>query len=144
MKLLIDINVILDVIEEREPFREDSGELLTRLELGDASDGPHGFIAGHTVTTVYYLAARARGRNVAAAAVADLLRIVKVVPLELIDFTHALTLHGAGVKDFEDAVQATAALKVGADALVTRDRRHYRTIPDLAVLTPAEALRRLG
>jgi predicted nucleic acid-binding protein len=144
MKLLIDINVILDVVEEREPFKEDSGELLTRLEQGNPGDGPHGFIAGHTITTLYYLAARAKGRVVAAAAVADLLRIVQVVPLDMIDFTQALTLHAAGVKDFEDAVQVAAALKVGADALVTRDGRHYRAIPDLAILTPAEALRRLG
>jgi predicted nucleic acid-binding protein len=143
MKLLIDINVVLDVVEEREPFKGESGELLSRLEQGRDRDGPQGFIAGHTITTIYYLAARSQGSSVAAGAVSDLLSIAHVVPLDLVDFTRALALHAAGVKDFEDAVQVAAALKVGADALVTRDKRHYKGVVGLAIVSPAEALRRL-
>ena len=82
-----------------------------------------GLVAGHTVTTVHYIVAKAVGRQTAATAVSDLLRIVGVVPTESAHFHHALVL---GLPDYEDAVQAAACLKVGADFLVTRNAKDYK------------------
>lgn len=124
MKLLLDINVLLDVLLQREPWAESAASLLTRIERGEAS----GFVAGHTLTTIHYVVSRARDRHLAAAAVTDLLRFLEVVPIEKIDFGQALVLP---VDDFEDAVQAAAALKIGAEYIVTRDEEGFRglTIP---------------
>ena len=47
---------------------------------------------------------------------------------------HALDL---GLADFEDAVQAACAVKVGADALVTRNVADYRGA-GVDALTPVE------
>ena len=49
-----------------------------------------------------------------------------VVALGTPDFNHALVL---GLTDYEDAVQAAASLKIGADYLVTRNPRDYRGAP---------------
>jgi hypothetical protein len=54
--------------------------------------------------------------------VADLLRIVRVVPVGGADFLQALLL---GTDDFEDAVQTVAALQIGADYLVTRNGQDF-------------------
>ena len=121
MKLLLDINVLLDVILQRNPWAESAAHLLTRIEEGDAS----GFVAGHTLTTVHYIVARARDRQSAAAAVTDLLRILEVVPIEKVDFNQALVLP---MDDFEDAVQAAAALKIGVDYVVTRGEKGFRAL----------------
>ena len=118
MKLLLDINVLLDVLLQRDPWAEAAAHLLTRIERGEAS----GFVAGHTLTTIHYIVSRARDRQSAASAVSDLLRFLEVVPIEKVDFSQALILP---MDDFEDAVQASAALKIGVDYVVTRDEKGF-------------------
>lgn len=124
MKLLIDINIVLDVLLDRAPWAEEAARLLVAIERGRAS----GFVAAHTITTAHYVVARAQDRKAAATAVVDLLRILEVVPVEGADFQQAMVL---GFNDFEDAVQAACALKIGADAVVTRNGKDFRglTIP---------------
>ena len=132
MRLLLDINVLLDVLLHRSPWAEEAAELLTQVELGAAD----AFVAGHTLTTVHYVVSKARDRDTAAAAITDLLRILSVVPIEKVDFTQALVLP---IPDFEDAVQAAAALKIGADYVVTRDARGFRGL-QISAVSPTAAL----
>ena len=132
MKLLLDINVILDVVVAREPWAADAARLLALVERGDHE----GWIAAHTVTTVHYLVARARDRRAAVLAVTDLLEIAAVAPVGDAELRRALALD---LPDYEDAVQAACAMAVGADALVTRDAAGFPGL-DMAVLTPGAAL----
>jgi predicted nucleic acid-binding protein len=122
VKLLLDINVLLDVLLDREPWSEAAAALLAMVE----SQGAEGFVAPHTLPTIYYVVGQAGDRKLAAAAVKDLLRILEVAPVTKSDFQEALTL---SIPDFEDAVQATAALRIGADYLVTRNKRDFRESP---------------
>ncbi|HET6233165.1 MAG TPA: PIN domain-containing protein [Longimicrobiaceae bacterium] len=132
MRLLVDANIVLDVALGRTPWVEDSAKLLDAIDTGRAK----GFVAGHTVTTLYYIAAKERGRSGAAAIVADLLRIVKVAPVETGDFLQAL---GMGLPDFEDAVQVVAGLNVGADFVATRNQKDFRGAP-IPARAPGEIL----
>jgi len=132
MKLLLDINVLLDVVLKRDPWAESAASLLTRVERGDVE----GYVSGHTLTTVHYVVSRATDRHSAAAAVTDLLRILEVVPIEKVDFSQALVLP---MDDFEDAVQAAAALKIGADYVVTRDEKGFEGL-SVPSVNPGEIL----
>ena len=118
--LLLDTNVILDVLLRREPWATEAVILLDALNRGAA----RGFISAHSFTTVHYIVERAAGRPAARTAVSDVLHILDVVPLDRSDFQRALTL---GVADYEDAVQVAAYLRSGADYLVSRDTKHFRT-----------------
>lgn len=120
--VLLDTNVILDVILDRTPWAADAVRLLDLVASGRIA----GFLAAHAVTTVHYIVQRARGRAAAVTAVADLLELLTVVPLEAADFQRALALN---LGDFEDAVQAAACLKVGASFLITRNPRDFRGAP---------------
>jgi len=120
--LLLDTNVVLDVILARAPWDGDAVLLLDAISRGHA----RGFVAGHAVTTVHYIVQRSKGRAAAATAVNDLLQLVDVVPLALSDFGRALSL---GIADYEDAVQAAAYLRIGADTLVTRNARDFTGAP---------------
>ncbi len=126
MRLLLDINMLLDVLLQRDPWAEPAARLLTRIERGEAD----GYVAGHTLTAIRYVVSRARDRQSAATTITDLLRFLEVVPIEKADFNQALVLP---MDDFEDAVQASAALKVGVDYIVTRDDKRFEglTIPPL-------------
>jgi predicted nucleic acid-binding protein len=122
VKVLIDIDVILDVLLERDPWASEAAQLLAAAEKGQIV----GFIAGHTPSTVYYLTRKARGRQAADHAMMDLLRIARVVPVETADFHRALTL---GFDDFEDAVQGACALKIAADYVATRNTSDFDSLP---------------
>ena len=130
--LLIDTNVVLDVVLERRPWVEDASTLLDAIARGRAA----GYIAGHAVTTVYYIVERERDRSVAGTAVSDLLDLLQVVPLGSDDFRRAI---GLGLTDFEDAVQVAACLLVGASFLVTRNARDFKGAP-VSPRSPGEIL----
>lgn len=118
MKLLVDTNVVLDVVLDREPWALEAARLLSAIEEGKAE----GYLAGHAVTTVYYVVSKSRDEETARRAVSDLLDILEVIPPTDAIFRRALTLSMA---DYEDAVQAACALRVGADTIVTRNARDF-------------------
>jgi predicted nucleic acid-binding protein len=132
VRLLFDTNVLLDLVLAREPWVAEAAALLDRSARGEVE----GYVAAHAVTTIHYLVERARTRAVALSTIGDLLSIVDVASVGRDDIQRALTL---GLKDFEDAVQVAAALGVGADYLVTRDAKHFRSAP-IEVRTPGEVL----
>lgn len=135
MKCLLDINIILDVILKRRPWAQEAAQLLAAAERGELE----AFVSGHTITTAHYVVAKIRGRKRAATAVTDLLRILEIGPVEKPDFHQALVL---ATPDFEDAVQAACALKIGANSLVTRNEKHFKDLP-IPVESPGAVLARL-
>lgn len=134
IRALFDVDVLLDVIEERPPHVDASAEALARVEEGEAE----GYVAGHTLPTVFYLVEKYRGRSEAYEGVKLLLRLLRVVPVDHDRLTQAL---GWAWADFEDALQAACAVHVGADVLVTRNTADYAAAA-LAVETPEQLLAR--
>ena len=59
MRVLLDINVVLDAIFDREPWADDAAEILAAAVQGRATV----LVAGHTITTIYYLVAKVKGRT---------------------------------------------------------------------------------
>jgi predicted nucleic acid-binding protein len=132
VKLYFDINVLLDVLADRQSWADDAAALLSLVERGHAV----GLVGAHSVTTLSHLLGRELGTKRARKAVVDLLKLVTVVPLDEDRLLHALAL---GWTDFEDAVQAACALKVEADYIVTRDRDGFAN-SDVPAVSPAELL----
>jgi predicted nucleic acid-binding protein len=130
--LLVDTNVVLDVVLNRQPWAADAAALLDAVEKGRAQ----GYIAGLGVTTVYYIVEKQHGHAAAATAVSDLLQLLSVVPLAAADFQRAL---GLALRDFEDGVQAAACLQVSADYLVTRNPADFEGAP-VTTRAPGEVL----
>jgi predicted nucleic acid-binding protein len=126
----LDADVILDVLAHRDPHDAGSAAAWAAAEAGAV----RGFVAAHSVTTLYYLLSRHADAARASAAVTDLLGVFAVAPVDGDVPRAALAL---GMADFEDCVQAAAAARADLDHLVTRDPRGFRGCP-LAVLTPAE------
>jgi predicted nucleic acid-binding protein len=131
-RLLLDLNVFLDVILDRRPDADVAAALWAAIEQGRA----HGMIPAHGVTTIFYLLERARGPSFAREGVEQLIRVFDVAAVDGDVVRRAL---GLGWPDFEDAVCAAAAEASGCDALVTRDPGGYPN-PPLRVIDPAAAL----
>ena len=131
-KVLIDLNVILDVLQKREPFYALSARVLACAETGVVE----GIVAAHSLTTLFCLVAKDQSAGRARVAVTELLQFLSVAPVDHATVEQALNLP---YDDFEDAVQMMAAVQAGAQYLVTRNVRDYKAGPLLA-LQPAELL----
>ena len=57
MRVLIDTNVVLDFLQEREPFAENAARLFERIDAGEIEE----FIAATTITNIYYIVRREQG-----------------------------------------------------------------------------------
>jgi predicted nucleic acid-binding protein len=118
MRVLVDLNVVLDVLQNRRPFYEDSARVLdavVRKEVG-------GWLAAHSLTTLFYVINRQRDRETAVAALTGLLDVFTVAGVDDQGIRDALSW---GWDDFEDAVQMAAAVRAGVDYLVTRNPRDF-------------------
>ena len=132
LKVLIDLNVVLDVLQRRERFYDMSARVLAAAEKRRIE----GWIAAHSLTTLFYLLARYQSAEQARVALTDLLTFLSVAPVDHSVIEQALNLP---YPDFEDAVQMMAAVRCGAQYLVTRNVRDYGRGP-LPVLQPVELL----
>jgi len=120
-RLLLDVNVILDVLFER-PGHAMAGALWKASEEKQLD----ALLPAHGVTTVFYLASKERDASFARAAVGDLLTVFGVAEVTGAVLRRALTL---GWPDFEDAVCAAAAEAARCDAIVTRDPSGFPRSP---------------
>ena len=131
-QVLFDLNIILDVLQERKDFYEFSARLLDYAETGVIQ----GWLAAHSVTTLFYMIARDKSPEQARVALISLLQFLKIAPVDQSTIEQALNLP---YRDFEDAVQMMAAVRVHADYLLTRNIRDYQPAP-MEVIQPADLL----
>jgi predicted nucleic acid-binding protein len=131
-RLLLDLNVFLDVMLDRSPDADVAAALWGAIERGQGT----GLIPAHGVTTIFYLLEKARDAAFAREGVARLIGVFAVAPVDDAVIRRAIVL---AWPDFEDAVCAAAAEASGCDALVTRDPDGYPNAP-LPVIDPAAAL----
>lgn len=133
MNVFIDTNVLLDVLEQRQPFYKDSVAIWTLAEQGKIA----GFVSVISFTNAFYVVRRT-GRFEGASRAVNLLRnVFTPVPFDVHVLNQAID---AGFKDFEDAVQYVSAIRAGAQCLVTRNSEHFPDSADCPILTPIEFL----
>lgn len=130
--VLIDLNILLDVLQKREPFYETSARLLAMIETGKIK----GYIASHSITTLFYLIKKDRSIAEARAIITNLLQFLKVAAVDQSTIEQALNLD---YPDYEDAVQMISALQCKADYLITRNCKDYQP-PLLSVMQPVDFL----
>ena len=130
--VLIDLNVVLDVLQKREPFFETSAGLLAAVEAGKV----RGYIAAHSVTTLFYLIQKGNSSAEARATITNLLQFLKIAPVDQTTIEQALNL---AYRDFEDAVQMISAVQSKVDCLITRNIKDYTTTL-LPVMQPVDFL----
>lgn len=120
----------------REPFVADAAFLLETIESGQVE----GFMSATTVTDVHYLVGRqTKSAEVAIAAVTRLLALMEICAVDREVLEQAIAL---ALSDFEDAVQVASAIKLGLEAIVTRDVDGFTGSP-ISVLSPKDIRNRL-
>ena len=136
MVILIDTNVLLDVLLARDLFYQDGLAVLKSVESGAVQ----GWVAANSIDNIYYIARRQLSPEQTKKLLTTLLQVVDVVSPGKKDLLRALSCN---ISDLEDAIQATCAVKVNAQAIVTRNGKDFANA-QVKPMSPSEFLRLLN
>ncbi|HEX5315065.1 MAG TPA: PIN domain-containing protein [Candidatus Kapabacteria bacterium] len=131
MKVILDVNVVLDVLLAREEFRE-STELLRAV----VEEKIEAFVPLHGLTTIYYFLRKEMVDKDCRLLLSTLLNVVTVVPISHDDVRIAIDLP---ITDFEDAIVSMTASILQADYIVTRNIRDFAH-SKIRAITPSDFL----
>jgi predicted nucleic acid-binding protein len=135
VKVLLDINVLLDVFLNREEFLGDSAAVLRANHEGRLE----ACVAAASLGTIFYVVRRNAGYDRAKLVVLECLDSFTIIPLARATMELAISYGG---RDFEDNLQIASAVEDRADYIVTRDPRGFSNSP-VPVLSPADLLSRI-
>ena len=133
MTVLIDTNVILDVLLNREQFLEKSSGimLLSEKKIID------GYVTASAITDIFYITNTTyKDKQKTMSLLKELLKAINIAAVTGEEIYQAIDLNW---DDFEDAVQYTAGERIQADYIITRDTTGYQG-KVIRAIKPAEFL----
>jgi predicted nucleic acid-binding protein len=134
--VLLDTNVVVDLLLERQPFLADAEAIILQVEDGKLK----AYLCANSLTTIDYLVSDLLGK---AASRVQMKRL-----LEYFDIAHVnrAVLHEAahsGMKDFDDAVIVASAASSGVPTIITRNGKDFRDCA-LQIYSPRQWLASQG
>ncbi|MCL2088834.1 MAG: PIN domain-containing protein [Oscillospiraceae bacterium] len=135
MKVLLDTNIIIDCLLEREPYFTHSKEVLRECLDGTTA----GYMATHTVNDIFYIVHKIKPDLPSEDLVRAIVMFVKM--LETVNLT-AADVEAASIlrfSDFEDALINQCAAKIKADYIITRNCKDFK-YSTIRAITPQDFL----
>ena len=140
MKVFLDTNVLLDILQNRMPWAEDAVVIFRAI----AGKQIEGCITAKQIADLYFFARKmyrceenvdAKARQV----ISKLMGLFRLVDTLAVDCQNAL---GVNNSDYEDAVLIAAASREKSDCIITRNTNHFMDSP-IPVYTPSDFLTNL-
>ncbi len=132
MRVLIDTNVALDLLQERQPHVWDALQIFALGEAGELEL----LLSTDSISTIFYVVSHNADAAVAREAITKLLDFVMLASLDEKAVLRGLSLDFV---DIEDALIASVAERSGAQVIVTRNAKDFKNSP-LPVMAPSEFL----
>lgn len=136
MKVLMDTNIIIDVLANREGFAEPASQLFKFCEIGRMQ----GIIYALSIANIAYIMRRELDRSQIEDVIGKLSSIFTIADMKGDDLKKAAALP---MDDFEDALQSVCAGRLKADFIVTRNLKDFKDSRVMAV-KPCELIERLS
>lgn len=137
MRVLLDTCVILDTLQKRQPFCEDTEQIF----LYSANNLFSGYITAKSVTDIYYVVHKSTHDDIKTREIINkLFTLFDVLSTEGIDCKKAILSQTA---DYEDAVMIETAERSEINCIVTRNERDYTKSP-VKVYTPKQFIELLS
>jgi predicted nucleic acid-binding protein len=137
VRVLLDTNIVLDFLLQREPFFRDAELLFLAIDAGQVI----GYVTATTLTDIFYISRKhTRSIEQARQAVSETLTAMVICPIDRVVLKSAFD---SGLVDFEDAVQIFGAIAQGLDAILTRDNQGFLSSP-IPVLSIPKFFQQLG
>ena len=136
MQVLIDTNVILDVLLNRESFVQDAVKILKLSE-----NKVEKFVSACAITDIYYIAYQEIRDKIK---VKDLIKtLLQVVHVADVAEANILAALNSDWTDFEDSVQNSVAESHNYDVIITRNKGDYNK-SNLQLFSPKEFLEEIN
>lgn len=135
MRLLIDANILLDVLQKREPYYKESALIWKLCEIEQAE----GYVSTLAFANLVYVMRKELDPQALEDIERKLALIFRFADLTATDISRAAEMQW---EDFEDAVQAATAERIHADHIITRNVRDFKQ-SKIVAFTPAEFLARI-
>ena len=132
MRVIVDINVVLDVLLEREPFVKAAVDIFCLVEDSRID----AFLCATTITTIDYLLIQSLPASEARDALRKLISLFEIATVNRLVIERAL---GSKIHDFEDAVLDEAGQVAGVESIVARNTKDFARSA-LKVFDPNELL----
>lgn len=137
MKVLVDTNIVLDALLERESFVRDARALIEAIDSGQIE----GYVTATTLTNIFYIV-RKQTRSIERAnlSVSQTLAAMQICSVDRDILEAAIS---SNLRDFEDAVQLACAIAENLDAIITRNPQDFAGAI-LPILSASELLENLS
>lgn len=135
MKLLIDANILLDVLQNRKPYVCDSSVIWKLCETERAD----GYVSALTFANLVYIMRKEMTPKKIEEILHSLSLIFEFTEVSPSNLMRATQL---GWDDFEDAIQSITAERIHADYIITRNVRDFAK-SRITALTPSELIARI-
>ena len=140
MKALLDTNVIVDVLQHREPWCEDGQKIFYAVATRQVA----GCITAKEAADIYFFSRKqfTGQENVDAKArqiMTKIYSLFELIDTLAVDCKSAIAIEN---NDYEDAIMIESAARAGLDCIVTRNTEHFQG-SSIPVYSPAEFVARL-
>lgn len=133
MKVMIDTNILLDVVFDREGLADTSAQVLNMCENKTIA----GIITASTITDIFYIVRKALHDSEATYNVLG--NIMDIVSISPVTEEHIKTAYYRHEKDFEDCLLSVCAEAENCKCIVTRNKKDYKGT-EIMLVTPEELL----
>ena len=135
MKLLIDANVLLDVLQNRKDYIQASSLVWKLCETQRAK----GYVSTLTFANMVYV----MRKELDPGTIEEVLRMLSLI-FEFTELAPADLIRACELQwnDYEDALQSITAERVHADYIITRNVRDFKN-SKVPAFTPSELLKRI-
>ena len=136
MRALIDTCIIIDALQNREPFSTEAQQIFFAV----ANKQVTGYISAKSVLDIYYLTHRStHSDEVTRQILKTLLTLFDILDTTQLDCRQAIS---SAISDYEDAVMCETAKRCDVDCIVTRNKKDY-VKSEVNVYSPAEFLEQI-
>ena len=120
MRVLVDTNVLLDYLTDREPYGVSARKVVMACKDGKAD----GCIAAHSIPNMFFILRKVYDSKERREVLQNICTLFEV---EGIDKDKILSaLKNEDFSDFEDCLQMECALSFGAECIVTRNPKDFK------------------
>ncbi len=135
--ILIDTDVIIDFLLDRQPFSNDSTRIFELCEKRIIN----GYVTAVMLSNIYYLLRKiAKHEKI----IDSIKKLLNIVDIAIIDRKSVLNALNSEFKDFEDALQNFSTIpEKQFDVIITRNIKDYKA-SKVSIMTPETYLKSLN
>ena len=136
MVVLVDTNIIIDALANREPYADNAKKILEKCAAREVT----GILAAHSIPNMFYIFRKNFSQDERRFLLKNLCNIFKISDLNAKKILAAL--ENEKCVDFEDCLQEECAVESMADYIVTRNPADFAN-SRVKVILPEEFLKKL-